>query len=170
MTKIQIDTIASNGGYGRKRVLNILRCAIITEKVNICLTLYGPLPPPYFLLSKAEASCSLTPPPLQSQQNLHSDQSFSFDGTPKLLSSYNKVCAFCKRTSIYFVIEFYFLVRLNPTRIWSRFLWRDFFAKEKLIYLRIYCDFVTIFNGRLAVLEIVDSLFNWFIDCYFLLW
>ena len=39
------------------------RCAIITEKVNICVTLLGPLLPPYFLLSKAKASCSLTPPP-----------------------------------------------------------------------------------------------------------
>ena len=38
-----------------------LRRPIITEKVNICLTLYGPLPPPYFLLSKAVASCFLTP-------------------------------------------------------------------------------------------------------------
>ena len=42
---------------------HLVRHAIITEKVNICLTLYGTLPPPYFLLSKAEASCSLTPPP-----------------------------------------------------------------------------------------------------------
>ena len=108
-----------------------VRCAIITEKVNICLA------PPYFLLSKTEASCSLTPTPskvgesctlsraqvlrlrlrcniitekvkllltlyrlyrlvkpkllislfnpsLQGQQNLHSDWSFSFDGTPYL--------------------------------------------------------------------------------------
>ena len=39
----------------------LIRRAIITEKVNICLTFYGPLPLPYFLLSKAEASCS--PPP-----------------------------------------------------------------------------------------------------------
>ena len=38
--------------------------------------------PPYFLLSKAKASCSLIPPPLQSQKNLQFDQSFSFDGTP----------------------------------------------------------------------------------------
>ena len=62
---------------------HLVRHAIITEKVNICLTLLGHLPPPYFLLSKAKASCSLTPPPcLQSQQNLHSEESFSFDGTP----------------------------------------------------------------------------------------
>ena len=42
---------------------HLVRHAIITEKVNICLTLFEPLPPPYFLLSKAKASCSLTPPP-----------------------------------------------------------------------------------------------------------
>ena len=40
--------------------------------------------PPYFLLSKAKASCSLTPTPLLSQQNLHSDRGFSFDGMPKV--------------------------------------------------------------------------------------
>ena len=32
---------------------HLIRHAIITEKVNICLTLFEPLPPPYFLLSKA---------------------------------------------------------------------------------------------------------------------
>ena len=41
------------------------RRAIITEKVNICLTLQDPSLPSYFLLSTAKASCSLTPPPLQ---------------------------------------------------------------------------------------------------------
>ena len=40
-----------------------------------------PSPPPYFLLSKAEATCS-SPPPPQSQQNLHFERSFNFDGTP----------------------------------------------------------------------------------------
>ena len=40
-------------------VASILRRAIITEKVNICLILYGPLPPPYFLLSKDEATIAV---------------------------------------------------------------------------------------------------------------
>ena len=30
---------------------------------------YGPLPPPYFLLSKAESSCFLTPPPSKGRKN-----------------------------------------------------------------------------------------------------
>ena len=57
-----------------------LRHAINIKKVKVLLTLYGPLPT-YFLLSKAEASCSCPPPP-QSQQKLHSEQSFNLDSTP----------------------------------------------------------------------------------------
>ena len=42
----------------------VFRRAIITQKVNICLTFLGTLHP-YFLLSKVKASCSLTPPPFK---------------------------------------------------------------------------------------------------------
>ena len=40
-----------------------LRRNIITKKVKLLMTLYRPLPPPSFLLSKAKASCSSLPSP-----------------------------------------------------------------------------------------------------------
>ena len=67
-----------------------VRRAIITEKVTIYLTLLGPLPPPYFLLSKAEASCSLTP--LQSWRILHSERSSSFETMPYNMVAYHTDC------------------------------------------------------------------------------
>ena len=48
-----------------------LRRNIITEKVELLLTLYSPLPSALFLLSKAKASCS-SPPPPKSQQKIMS--------------------------------------------------------------------------------------------------
>ena len=56
----------------------LVRCAIITEKVNICLTLYGPLPPPYLLLSKSKASCFLTPAPSPKFAKIWLWQTFEF--------------------------------------------------------------------------------------------
>ena len=43
--------------------LHLLRRNIIIKKVKLLLTLYRPLPPLSFLLSKAEASCSSPPSP-----------------------------------------------------------------------------------------------------------
>ena len=57
----------------------LLRRVIITEKIKLLLTLYGPLPPP-FLLSKAEASCS---PPLPLPPKVSKKKwSFRFNGMP----------------------------------------------------------------------------------------
>ena len=54
--------LPKNAPYKRD---NFVRRAIITEKVNTCLTLYGPLPPPTFYLVKPKilALSSLPPPP-----------------------------------------------------------------------------------------------------------
>ena len=59
----------------------LLRRAINIKKVKFLLTLYGPLAPPTFYLVKPKL-LALPPSPPQSQQKLHSERSFNFDGTP----------------------------------------------------------------------------------------
>ena len=61
--------------------LNTVRRVIVsTEKVELLLTLYRPLPPPLH--------------PKKSQQKLHCEQSFSFDGTPNCMLALNGRMAF----------------------------------------------------------------------------